>query len=388
MDRSEGNDDELYPAAPVPAHERQWRHPSEVGAQAWTAGEPPLTIGRGLSAATGAIGVTLALAVLWTMLPTRPGRSAVSVRSTIANALSFTTSSATFSDSGTTTGPVSTTVPAAQPEAPTKPRTTVVPAPAPQPTDAMASAGPTNSAVAVAVNNGALIITTANAVSSDNVVNLVLPDGGIEQAHVLLVDLRSGFAVLAHDPGVEMGSFTVAPTIRPGDQLTFYGTDGLTAVVQADGSVMTTSDTDTTGSIDTPDLPEGTPVVNQRGELVALCSHDDDGPVLVTLANLDQFRRALSSGGGSRVWLGVVLADDLSGALAIGALDSDGPAATAGLQIGDVIESIAGITVRDMSAIGAALAGHLPGDTVAITLHRNGIDVTIDVILGSPRSSL
>ena len=88
MDRSEGNDDELYPIAPIPAHERQWRHPSEMGEQAWVASEPPLTIGRGLTAATGVIGSVLALAVLWTMLPTHAGRTAaVSVPSSAVNTL-------------------------------------------------------------------------------------------------------------------------------------------------------------------------------------------------------------------------------------------------------------------------------------------------------------
>ena len=73
MERSEPDDDAFdegsYPPAPLPAHERAWRHPSEVGRAVWVHAEPPLTIGRGLLVTTGAIGGLLSLAVLWAMLP-------------------------------------------------------------------------------------------------------------------------------------------------------------------------------------------------------------------------------------------------------------------------------------------------------------------------------
>jgi hypothetical protein len=392
VDRSEGNDDELYPTAPLPAHERQWRHPSEMGAQAWTASEPPLTIGRGLTAVTGTIGVALALAVLWTMLPTHAGRTAISVRSTVANALLFPTAPSPATVATPLT--VDTTPP-------TKPTTTTalrapttVKAPAPLPTYAVAAPGtpstdPTPPAVAVAVNNGSLVLTTANAVSAGNTVALVAPGGGTEEAKVLLVDQRNGFAVLSHDAGASTDAFTVAADLEPGDRLTFYGAAGVVGVVQPDGSITTNSDPEaTTGAPSTPDLPEGTPVVNQRGELVALCSHDDDGPMLVTLSNLDALRRALDHTSSTKVRLGVTLADDPAGAMTIGKIDPDGPAAAAGLQVGDAIVSIDGISVLDVSAIGAALSNRAPGDTVAVTVLRDAAQLTVAVTLQSNRPAL
>jgi S1-C subfamily serine protease len=68
--------DEEYPDAPVPQHERVWRHPSELGEAMWQRSEPPLAIGRGLLITSGAIGGLLALAVLWAMLPTNAGGGA------------------------------------------------------------------------------------------------------------------------------------------------------------------------------------------------------------------------------------------------------------------------------------------------------------------------
>ncbi len=390
MDRSEGNDDELYPSAPLPAHERQWRHPSEIGAHAWTTSEPPLTIGRGLTAVTGTIGVALALAVLWTMLPTHAGRTAISVRSTVANALFFPTASSPT----TATTPSTAATPVSRPSTTTALRApTKAPTPAPLPTYAVAATGspttdPTPPAVAVAVNNGSLVLTTANAVSAGNTVDLVGPGGGTEQAKVLLVDQRNGFAVLSHDTTAAADAFTVAPDVRPGDQLTFYGASGVLGVVQADGSISMNTDPLTTDTAGTPDLPEGTPVVNQRGELVALCSHDDDGPMLVTLSNLDALRRALDHASPTKVRLGVTLADEPSGAMMIGKLDPDGPAAAAGLQVGDAIVSIDGISVLDVDAIGAALAAHAPGDTVSVTVLRDATQLTVAVTLQSNRPAL
>jgi hypothetical protein len=362
-----------------------------MGAQAWVASEPPLTIGRGLTAVTGTIGVALALAVLWTMLPTHAGRSAVSVRSTIANALLFPTAppAATIA-----TAPTVDTTPVSRPSTTTALRApTTVKTPAPLPTYAVADPGtpstdPTPPAVAVAVNNGSLVLTTANAVSAGNTIDLVMPGGGTEQAKVLLVDQRNGFAVLAHDAVPSADAFTVAASLQPGDQLTFYGATGVVGVVQADGSITTNSDPQATDAASTPDLPEGTPVVNQRGELVALCSHDDDGPTLVTLSNLDALRRALDHPNTTKVRLGIMLADDPSGAMTIGQLDPDGPAAAAGLLVGDAIVSIDGISVLDVTAIGAALANHAPGDVVPVTVLREAAQLTVQVTLQSTRPAV
>lgn len=399
MDRSEGNDDELYPSAPVPPHERGWRHPSEMGAQAWATSEPPLTIGRGLTATTGFIGGALALAVLWTMMPTHAGRRAVvSVRSTLANvtatttvssssALVVTLPSTTVPSSPSSTGAVPSTAPSSAPAstAPEAPTSTPQPT-GPLPTYALASGATTPQvAVAVAVGNGGLVITTAAAVRKDNTVELRLPDGGIETASVLLVDQRAGFAVLAHDAVADMAAFTVASSVEPGDELSFYGAGDMTVVVQDDGSIQTAS---TDPSAPMRDLPEGTPVVNQRGELVALCSHLDGEPTLVSLEHLDPLRRALSEPAlDNHVWMGVVL-DTSEGSLAITALAPDGPAMTAGVQQGDLITAIDGVDVMDISAIGAALQPHEPGDVVHVAVRRGEVEMAFDVTLATAHSAL
>ncbi|MBI5087375.1 MAG: hypothetical protein HZB15_00470, partial [Actinobacteria bacterium] len=65
----DAGDDSFYAAAPLPPHERTWRHPSELGQAAWMLSEPPVAIGRGLLVTTGAIGCVLGIAVLWLLVP-------------------------------------------------------------------------------------------------------------------------------------------------------------------------------------------------------------------------------------------------------------------------------------------------------------------------------
>jgi len=383
----------------MPPHERVWRHPSEIGAHAWATSEPPIAIGRGLTATTGLIGGVLALAVLWTMLPTHAGRSAVvSVRSTVANTMApggvpaptaatgatppptSIATPATTLVSGTTESSAATTssIPIATTTPPSKSE--------PLPTYAVAAGATTPQvAVAVAVGNGSLVITTAAAVRKDNTVELRLPDGTIETASVLLVDQRSGFALLAHEPSADIESFTIAASIEPGDELSFYSAEGMTAMVQEDGTIETMT---TDPGAPVGELPEGSPVVNQRGELVALCSHLDGEPVLVSLEHLDSLRKALSEPTADRqVWMGVVL-DRLGDSLTISALDPTGPAAGAGLQEGDVIRSVDNLEVMDILAIGAALSVHQPGDVVRVAVVRDGTDLEFAVTLAQALPNL
>jgi len=85
VERGEWDEEPEYPRAPLPAHERQWRHPSEQGAAAWTRSEPPLVVGRGLSVATGTVGAVLAIGLLWLMVPhsDRSGGGVAEVSSTL-----------------------------------------------------------------------------------------------------------------------------------------------------------------------------------------------------------------------------------------------------------------------------------------------------------------
>src|SRR5438270_6849237 len=66
----------------------------------------------------------------------------------------------------------------------------------------------------------------------------------------------------------------------------------------------------------------------------------------------------------------------------IGSLVSGGPAASAGLQVGDVIVQIDNKAVNDLSSLTDALPTKNPGDTVAVHIYRGSQQLTINVQLG------
>ncbi len=83
----------------------------------------------------------------------------------------------------------------------------------------------------------------------------------------------------------------------------------------------------------------------------------------------------------------VAYANDLPmerGALVI-RIDPGGPAAAAGLQPGDVITAVDGRAVRDLHHFHDSLARHRAGETVSVTLARDGRNVTLRLVLEEDR---
>lgn len=405
MGPEEWSDEELEPLAPLPAHERRWRHPSEVGAHEWQVTEPPLVIGRGLMLATSVVSGLLVFAVLWTTLPTRAGRGTVesarstyvslgadsvldlagSSQETVSLADGLATASQPGGDAG---GPDGTERPRAVTTAPRRPLAAPVPTvqlrhTSPDETTVVA-AGP--AMVAVPVNGGTLLVTTAPAVAEGTTVEIEYASGSTGQAEVLLVDERHGLAVLAPDPTQSLveESFEVADGAAVGDQLTVLGAPEVEIVVGSGGLAAAEFEADES-------VPEGAPVVNDAGQLVALCTHDDDGTArLVALDRLDQMRAALvPAAEAAGVWLGVVINDHPASLLVIGAVDPDGPAAVAGLVAGDMIIAADGIELADCDALIAHLAELQPGVTVVLTVRgSDGETAEVEVVLAEPRTAL
>jgi S1-C subfamily serine protease len=65
-----------------------------------------------------------------------------------------------------------------------------------------------------------------------------------------------------------------------------------------------------------------------------------------------------------------------------------GPAAMAGLKVGDVIVQLDNTTVTNVQSLGDALLSKSPGDTVAVKIYRGNQQMTINVTLAElPASS-
>ncbi len=89
----------------------------------------------------------------------------------------------------------------------------------------------------------------------------------------------------------------------------------------------------------------------------------------------------------SRRWLGAVLIDSeaAAGPVVI-RVAAEGPAASAGLLVGDVVSAIGAQRVETAAAAGERLSALDPGVTVTLAVIRNGRAETVEVLLGSSPS--
>jgi membrane-associated protease RseP (regulator of RpoE activity) len=66
----------------------------------------------------------------------------------------------------------------------------------------------------------------------------------------------------------------------------------------------------------------------------------------------------------------------------VGAVQSGGPAAAAGIESGDVLVSIGGSAIVDPDDLGETVRSHEPGDVVDVVLQRDGEELTVSARLG------
>ena len=64
---------------------------------------------------------------------------------------------------------------------------------------------------------------------------------------------------------------------------------------------------------------------------------------------------------------------------------SGGPAEKAGIKQKDVITAVGSTKMKDVRDLIAALRDHKPGDSVTLTINRNGKQSKVDLTLGDRR---
>jgi S1-C subfamily serine protease len=398
---NDGTDDDGYPVAPVPAHERVWRHPSEIGQAQWVRTEPPLTVGRGLVAATTTFGGLLTIAVVWAMWPSTG--SDVTAISTIAPVVdvvaaegepSLTTSSiglieptnstTLVSAPPTLAAPASTIDPDTSGTNSTEVRVSVTQAPSVS-IETVVAALPR--AAAVAIDDDTVVLVTTAAAVGDRAEMQVTFDGvAAVDVAVVFVDDRRGLAVLSAEADVVAGLTPLTLRTTPNS------IDTVTPLVDADSPLALVSDTDgrtwVTGW-DTAGVgatPEGMPLVDDSGLLVGLCMHSEDRMLLVPVDRLGDLQSSKVST--AAPWMGIVLDTAASDALTIGFVDPAGPAATGGLRGGDVIVAVDNLPVLTQGELDATLRNRQPGDIVAVTVRRADVTVSAQVTLAASTAAL
>jgi S1-C subfamily serine protease len=86
-------------------------------------------------------------------------------------------------------------------------------------------------------------------------------------------------------------------------------------------------------------------------------------------------------------WMGLHVTADDQGALVIDKVADDGPSASAGIVVGDVITAVDGVAVNSVDQVKAAIMGHVPDDIVTLTItHADQTTADIAVTVGTAPS--
>ncbi|MDQ1696965.1 MAG: putative serine protease PepD [Frankiaceae bacterium] len=258
-------------------------------------------------------------------------------------------------------------------------------------------------------------------------VSVVLNDGSTVPARIVGTDQEDDLAVIkVAKTGLPAASLGSSSAVRVGDAVLAVGSPlGLTGTVTSgivsalNRPVDTTADqqnTDPFGGGSTPQTTttvisaiqtdaainpgnSGGPLVDSSGAVIGINSAiastgsafgGQAGNIGVGFAiPIDQAKiiaqELISTGHATHPLMGVTLADatDSNGndRARVQSVSNGGPAAQAGIAVGDVIVSVGGQPTSGADAVIAAIRTHHPGDRVAVTVDRNGVSKTFTVRL-------
>jgi putative serine protease PepD len=264
----------------------------------------------------------------------------------------------------------------------------------------------------VVVGSDGLILTSAHAVEGASQLRVGLPDGHGYDAEIAGVDAVHGLAVLRISGVTDLAAIALAsaaPAI--GDQaiaLSRPASGGLSVGVGTVSAVGLTVTTDsTTGgsvqdaiSIDSTSEPDadGAPVLNSAGDLIGIVVTitQASSPLGLTALSLSAASTLIASVSGGTVQsegsfgatatyldpARAAAADLVPGAL-IESVDVGGPAGTAGLQEGDIVTGVNGISIDATHPFDAAGLDLSPGDTAEVTVVNGTATRTLAITVGT-----
>jgi serine protease Do len=253
-------------------------------------------------------------------------------------------------------------------------------------------------------------VTNNHVVEDATKVEVTTDDGKVYQAKVIGTDKRTDLALIKVEGGSDFPFAKLADgKARIGDWVLAVGNPfGLggtvtAGIVSANGRDIGSGPYDNYIQIDAPVNKgnSGGPSFNMQGEVVGVNTaiYSPSGgsvgiafsvPAATVKTVVAQLK---ATGSVSRGWLGVQIqpvtqdiADSLGLKKAEGALVADSqtssPAAKAGIQSGDVITAVNGDTVKDAHELSRTIGGLAPGDSIKLSLLRNGKDDAVTLTLG------
>ncbi|MDQ3896065.1 MAG: trypsin-like peptidase domain-containing protein [Actinomycetota bacterium] len=195
-------------------------------------------------------------------------------------------------------------------------------------------------------------------------------------------DLRVGDDVVAIGNALDLkGGFTVTRGIVSALNRSIDGEDGgeLTGLIQTDAAINPGN--------------SGGPLVNAGGQVVGINTAVDGQAQNIGFAiaidkikpMLDKLRSGQSTATTPRAYLGVSTQPSVDGTPGATVVDvgAGTPAASAGIQAGDVIVGLDNQQVNDPDGLSSAIGAHKPGDRVTVTYQRGGTRRTAQLTLGT-----
>lgn len=258
------------------------------------------------------------------------------------------------------------------------------------------------------------IITNNHVIADADAIQVLLHDGRTATAVVIGSDPSTDLAVLKIDlGGLAPAEIANSDTISVGDVVLAIGnpygfghsvSQGIISGLGRSGLQLSDYEDyiQTDASIHLGN--SGGALIDTQGRLVGIntaiyTSTAEGGPStgiginLATPSNLATFvmQDLINYGTVVRGWLGidveVLVNRDGTGllrqALVVSALAPEGPAARAGMQVGDVISAIEGETVTDGRVAMHRIARLRPGEVVSITVERGSSAIQLQTVVGS-----
>jgi putative serine protease PepD len=241
-------------------------------------------------------------------------------------------------------------------------------------------------------------------------------DGGTIEADVLGVDPSSDIAVISIPKtkipkGVEPLQFADSRNVRVGDSVIAIGnpfdldrtaTQGIVSALGRDieapnhytiNNVIQTDAPINPGNSGGPLLDDSAHVIGVNSQIATSgTSQGNLGIGFAVPANTARQVVPILKKGGTikRAYLGVETGNPDSSAgsgAEVATIVPGGPAARSGLQVGDVIKSVAGKRILGPTELSTLISSKTPGDRVSVVVQRGGVSRTVQVTLGTRPAS-
>ncbi len=270
------------------------------------------------------------------------------------------------------------------------------------------AAVPTGLGSGVIFDNQGDILTNNHVVEGATSLSVKLADGTQLDATLVGRDPSQDVAVVKIDPAKAPAIATLGDsnTVKLGQPVVAIGSPETLANTVTAGIVSGTNrQIDTYAGLiqtDTAINPgnSGGPLVNAQGQVIGLntlglASQGDQGLNFAIPINTAKqvAQSVMSKGNGvvvnSRAFLGVsVDALSTTKGASVSKVETGTPAEQAGVQAGDVITAVNGTTLNSTTTLGSILSTLKSGDTVTLTVDRNGSTQTLTATLAAyPTSS-